>query len=237
MALAVKYIELGNCSKPVLCLVRGVYELVTHYRTVKGYSECELEINKSRFIAYVNRIETVDDASQFIERIKKKHWDASHNCSAYTLGDQDQLQKADDDGEPSGTAGRPILEVIKKASVKNTAIVVTRYFGGIKLGTGGLIRAYGKAAGNVLLTSGLVERVLHTRLAICLDYALQGIVENSLRTDGYIIENKEFAEKVTLIVLEKCGYEETFIKRIRDLTAAQVSTTCLDQTYAEIATG
>ncbi|MBP1764905.1 MAG: hypothetical protein H6Q65_1963 [Firmicutes bacterium] len=209
--------------------------MITQYRTVKGYSESELEINKSRFITYVNRIETIDDASRFIEQIKKKHLDASHNCSAYTLGDQDQLQKADDDGEPTGTAGRPILEVLKKTAVKNVVIVVTRYFGGIKLGAGGLIRAYGKAASNGLLASGLVERILHTRLSICLDYSLQGLVENSLRADGYRIEHKEFAEKVTLTVLEKCGHEETFIKKIRDLTAAQANITCLDQTYAEIA--
>jgi len=209
--------------------------MIAQYRTVKGYSESELEINKSRFITYVNRIETVDDASQFIEQIKKKHWDASHNCSAYTLGDHDQLQKADDDGEPNGTAGRPILETIKKTALKNVVIVVTRYFGGIKLGAGGLIRAYGKAASNGLLTSGVVERVLHTRLTICLDYALQGIVESNLRADGTIIENKEFAEKVTLTVLEKFGCEEMFIKKIRDLTAAQASITCLNQTYAEIA--
>ncbi len=209
--------------------------MITKYRTVKGYSESELEINKSRFITYVNRVETVDAANLFIEQIKKKHWNASHNCSAYTLGDQDQLQKTDDDGEPTGTAGWPILEVLKKTAVKNVVIVVTRYFGGIKLGAGGLIRAYGKAASNGLLTSGLVERVLHTRMIICLDYALQGLVENSLRANGYIIENKEFAENVTLTVLEKCGREEIFMKKIRDLTAAQASITCLEQTYAEIA--
>lgn len=209
--------------------------MITQYRTVKGYSESELEINKSRFITYVNRIEKIDDANRFIGQIRKKHWDASHNCSAYTLGDQDQLQKADDDGEPMGTAGRPILETMKKTAVKNAVIVVTRYFGGIKLGAGGLIRAYGKAASNGLLVAGVVERMLHTRLTICLDYALQGIVENALRADGYIIANKEFAEKITFTVLEKYGHEEMFIKKICDLTAAQVNITCLDQTYVEIA--
>ncbi|MEN6567270.1 MAG: YigZ family protein [Veillonellales bacterium] len=208
--------------------------MIANYYTVKGYSESEFKINKSRFITYVNRIETESDAAQFIDQIKKKHWNATHNCSAYTLGDQDQQQKADDDGEPSGTAGRPILEVIKKAAVKNTVIVVTRYFGGIKLGTGGLIRAYGKAAGNGLLTSGLVERVLHTRLAICLDYALQGSVENSLRTGGYIIENKKFAEKVTLITLVKYGEEAAFAKKICDLTADRASIRHLEPAYAEI---
>lgn len=208
--------------------------MVTNYYTVKGYSESEFEINKSRFISYVNRVETEGDAGRFIDLIKKKHWDATHNCSAYTLGDRDQQQKADDDGEPSGTAGRPILEVIKKSAVKNTVIVVTRYFGGIKLGAGGLIRAYGKAAGNGLLASGLVERVLHTRLAICLDYGLQGSVENSLRTGGYIIESKEFTEKVTLIVPVKYGCEEAFTKKICDLTSAQATLTRLQQTYVEI---
>ena len=120
--------------------------MLSLYLTVSGYGEAEIEIQKSRFIAYVQRAEEEEAAAAFIEQIKKKHWNATHNCSAYVIGGNDQWQKADDDGEPSGTAGKPILEIIKKNQLKDTVIVVTRYFGGIKLGAGGLIRAYGKSA-------------------------------------------------------------------------------------------
>lgn len=204
-----------------------------HYHTIKGFGESEFEIEKSKFIAYADRATTEAAARQFIDQIKKKHWNATHNCSAYTLGDRDQQQKADDDGEPSGTAGRPILEVIKKMALKNTMIVVTRYFGGIKLGAGGLIRAYGKAASNVLPTAGIVECVLHTRMAVCFDYALQGIIENSLRHEDYRIENKQFTEKVTLTVLVEAGSEEAFNQKIYDMTAAQAKITVIGQTYVE----
>src|SRR5699024_7098601 len=117
--------------------------MLSKYYTVKYKGADEVVIQKSRFIGYVKRVESEEEAQNFIQEIKKKHHDATHNCSAYVIGENDQIQKANDDGEPSGTAGIPILEVIKKQHLKDTAVVVTRYFGGIKLGAGGLIRAYG----------------------------------------------------------------------------------------------
>lgn len=134
--------------------------MLQRYLTVRPEGETEIEINRSRFISYVKRVETQEEAVAFIQEIKKKHWDATHNCSAYIVGENDQFQKMDDDGEPSGTAGKPILEVIKKKGLKDTAIVVTRYFGGIKLGAGGLIRAYGKSASAGVRAAGVVERIL-----------------------------------------------------------------------------
>src|SRR5699024_5195396 len=117
--------------------------MLTEYYTIKGEGSHEVIIQKSRFIGYVKRVVTEEEAQSFIQTIKKKHHDATHNCSAYIIGDHDQIQKANDDGEPSGTAGVPMLEVLKRQTLKNTAVVVTRYFGGTKLGAGGLIRAYG----------------------------------------------------------------------------------------------
>ncbi|MEB1806681.1 MAG: YigZ family protein, partial [Bacillaceae bacterium] len=108
--------------------------MLLSYLTVKGYGEHEINIQRSRFITYIDRATTEEEAQQFIEKIKKKHWDATHNCSAYLIGENDEIQKANDDGEPSGTAGVPILEVLKKRRLKDTVVVVTRYFGGIKLG-------------------------------------------------------------------------------------------------------
>ncbi|CUH96057.1 hypothetical protein P22_2145 [Propionispora sp. 2/2-37] len=208
--------------------------MLTSYRTVAGYGETVLEVNKSRFIIYVDRVETEESAQQFITRIKKKHWDATHNCSAYIIGEQEQYQKADDDGEPSGTAGRPILEVIKKAALRDTVAVVTRYFGGIKLGAGGLIRAYGKGAAAGLKAAGLVERVLYATVGIEIDYTLQGIVENHLRTGGYHILTKEYYERVNILTLERVGQEELFEAKINDWTAGTAKITHLDPQYLDI---
>src|SRR5690606_36119864 len=116
--------------------------MLNKYYTVKQAGSHEIIIQKSRFIGYVERVNTENEANEFIQKIKKQHYNATHNCSAYIIGDHDQIQKANDDGEPSGTAGIPMLEVLKRLNLKNTAVVVTRYFGGIKLGAGGLIRAY-----------------------------------------------------------------------------------------------
>src|SRR5690625_5200622 len=134
--------------------------MVTSYFTVKDEGSEQLIIQKSRFIGYVRRVETEETAQAFIQDIKKKHYDATHNCSAYIIGKHDHIQKANDDGEPGGTAGVPILEVLKKQQLKNTAVVVTRYFGGIKLGAGGLIRAYGNATTRAIQATGVVKRQL-----------------------------------------------------------------------------
>lgn len=108
--------------------------MLQQYKTIAGYGEDEIVIERSRFIGYAQRVTSEEEAAAFIAMIKKKHWDATHNCSAFVIGENDQIQRSSDDGEPSGTAGKPILECIKKNGVKDTAVVVTRYFGGIKLG-------------------------------------------------------------------------------------------------------
>ncbi|MCQ5363641.1 YigZ family protein [Anoxybacillus salavatliensis] len=168
------------------------------YYTVKGYGETEIIIEKSRFISYVERATTEEEAIRFIQQIKKKHWDATHNCSAYLIGEHDRIQKANDDGEPSGTAGVPMLEVLKKKKLKNTVVVVTRYFGGIKLGAGGLVRAYGKAVTEGLKAAGIVERKLMRMMHTTIDYTWLGKVENELRASTYSIKDIHYAEHVTI---------------------------------------
>ncbi|EIW17416.1 MULTISPECIES: YigZ family protein [Pelosinus] len=207
--------------------------MLSFYLTVSGYGEAEIEIQKSRFIAYVQRAEQEEAAVAFIEQIKKKHWNATHNCSAYIIGGNDQWQKADDDGEPSGTAGKPILEIIKKNQLKDTVIVVTRYFGGIKLGAGGLIRAYGKSASAGLKAVGITQRQNHTRIGVEIDYTFLGMLENQLRLQGYRIEDKIFTDTIRLIVLEKVGQEEILEQKIIDWTAGQVTLTREGQVYVE----
>lgn len=165
---------------------------------MKEYGEHEISIQKSRFIAYISRATTVEEAESFIQDIKKKHWNATHNCSAYLIGENDQFQKANDDGEPSGTAGVPMLEVLKKKGLKDTVVVVTRYFGGIKLGAGGLVRAYGKAVSEGLTSIGIVERKLMRIMHTTIDYTLLGKVENELRNSHYSLKEIHYLENITI---------------------------------------
>ena len=206
----------------------------TKYYTVQGYGHREIEINKSRFISYVNRVVTEEEALAFIETIRKRHWDATHNCSAYVIGDNDQHQKSSDDGEPSGTAGKPILEVIKKMNLKDTIVVVTRYFGGIKLGAGGLVRAYGKSAAAGLEAAGIIERQLYTLLAVQIEYALLGTVENNLRNHHYLITDKQFAATVTVFALAPSGQEAVLEAKLADWTSGQAQVEYLEQQYVDV---
>lgn len=204
------------------------------YVTVAGYGETEIEINRSRFIGYAQRVESEEEAREFIASIKKKHWDATHNCSAYLIGMRDEIQKADDDGEPSGTAGKPILEVLKRTNVKDTVVVVTRYFGGIKLGAGGLIRAYGKTASETLKASKLVERTLHETCHIEMDYTFLGKIENELRArDEYIIENIEYLDSVVMTVLVEAGQQEKLSRWVADATNGRANVTFGERKYVE----
>ncbi|WP_078431771.1 YigZ family protein [Metabacillus halosaccharovorans] len=195
--------------------------MLSHYYTVKGYGEHEIIIQKSRFICYVERVTTEEEAIEFIQKIKKKHKDANHNCSAYLIGENDQIQKANDDGEPSGTAGVPMLEVLKKKKLKDTVVVVTRYFGGIKLGTGGLIRAYGKSVSEGLGIIGIVERklmrVLHTKI----DYTWLGKIENELRSSIYMLKEIHYLEQVEIETFVEESQVPDFIKWMTELTNGQ----------------
>ena len=129
------------------------------------------------------------------------HHTATHNCSAYMIGEHDNIQKANDDGEPSGTAGVPMLEVLKKQGLKDTVVVVTRYFGGIKLGGGGLIRAYGRATTEGITATGTVERKLHHLMKVTIDYTWLGKVENEVRQSPYPLKEITYAEDVDSIYI------------------------------------
>ncbi|MBP2630486.1 MAG: hypothetical protein H6Q70_1114 [Firmicutes bacterium] len=206
----------------------------TNYKTIKGYAEAEYEISKSRFLAFIERANTEAEAIFFINKIKKLHWEARHNSSAYIIGNRGQIQKADDDGEPSGTAGKPILEVLKKNELKDVVIVITRYFGGIKLGAGGLIRAYGKATSLGLDAAQIVKKVQYIRFAIDIDYTLLGTLENNLRLNHYMVEDKLFTDKVRLLVFVEKGFEDKLIESITNWTSSNCVLTELDTVYLEI---
>lgn len=204
------------------------------YLTIQQSTVAEYEINKSRFIAYLERIATENEAIEFIGKIKKKHWDARHNCSAYIIGEKANFQKTDDDGEPSGTAGKPMLEVLKKNGLTDVVVVVTRYFGGIKLGAGGLIRAYGTSVTNAISATQIVEKVLFSRLAVTIDYTLLGTLENNLHLSEYIIESKEFTDKVTLNILVPKTTVSSVKEAIINWTSSHCSITQLNEFFYEI---
>lgn len=203
------------------------------YKTVKGYGECEIIISKSRFITYVERAETEQQALDFIAKIKKMHPTATHNCSCYIIGEHDQIQKANDDGEPSGTAGVPMLEVLKKQQLKDTVIVVTRYFGGIKLGGGGLIRAYGKATTEGLLAAQVVERKCHHLMKVSVDYTWLGKVENEVRGSHYALRDIQYAESVDVFVYVLKDEEQQFTDWMIEMTNGQAKITCETKEFIE----
>jgi uncharacterized YigZ family protein len=206
------------------------------YLTVKGFGESEIIIQKSRFLTYINRVESEQQAQAFIEEIKAKHKSANHNCSAYLIGEHDSIQKANDDGEPSGTAGFPMLEVLKKQGLKDTVVVVTRYFGGIKLGGGGLIRAYGKATTEGLMAAQIVERRLHHLMKVSVDYTWLGKVENEIRSSAYPLDRIDYAEAVELFLYVPITMEETFNDWIAEITNGQAIVVPQTQDFIEFDT-
>jgi uncharacterized YigZ family protein len=207
--------------------------MILSYKTVNTCGEKEIIIDKSRFIAYVDRAETEEEALHFIDKIKKKHRDASHNCSAYLIGEHDEFQKANDDGEPSGTAGKPILELLKKMGLKDTVVVVTRYFGGIKLGAGGLIRAYGSSAKEGVLATGIIERILHREVIATVDYTWHGKLENELNQRGYTIADTQFMEHVTMTLYAINGEEDRLVELLTNITSGQADLSLGEMLYVD----
>src|SRR5690625_2345495 len=153
--------------------------MLKQYYTVKEAGTHEINIQNPHLIVYDKRVNKEEEAQLFIQKIKKQQHDATHNCSAYIIGDRDDIQKTNEDGEPGGTAGIPMLEVLKKLSLKNTAVVVTRYFGGIKLGAGGLIRAYSSTTSETIKQIGIVKGELLQGYTVTIAYPLLGKVENA----------------------------------------------------------
>ena len=155
---------------------------------------------KSKFIGYAFKVENEEEALEILEKIKKKHNDATHNCSAYIIGEDKLIQRYNDDGEPSGTAGVPILEVLKKEDLTNIMVIVTRYFGGILLGAGGLVRAYTKGAKIAIDASKKVEMTEYNNISIKYDYTYHGSIQNYLIKNQHIIINENFTDKVEISI-------------------------------------
>ena len=183
------------------------------YRTVEQFGQDEIIIEKSTFIGYAKPVASEEEALAFIQEIKKKHRDATHNVPAYVLGEHNDIQRCNDDGEPSGTAGGPVLEVLKKEDVRDVAVVVTRYFGGIKLGTGGLVRAYTKGAKIALEAARIITKVLYQVVIVSVDYTMLGTLQNQLRLKQYDTKDIVYDEMVHLHV----WVEEEDVANFKDL--------------------
>ncbi|TXK82534.1 YigZ family protein [Paenibacillus sp. N3.4] len=195
--------------------------MLAHFKTVQSYGSSEIIIKKSRFIGHAKPVYSEEEAILFIEAIKKEHKVATHNCSAYVIGERDQIQKQSDDGEPSGTAGKPILEVIKHQGLKNIAVVVTRYFGGIMLGAGGLIRAYTDGAVVGIEAAEPIYKVNHQQVLIEVDYTWYGKLENELRNQGMLLGEIQFTDKVTVTCFPLAAEAESFMSWATDVTQGQ----------------
>ena len=187
--------------------------------TIKQAHSIENVISKSRFIAYIKPVSTENEAKAFIDEIKTKHKDATHNCSAYTVGPEMNIQKANDDGEPSGTAGIPMLEILKKQEIHNVCVVVTRYFGGIKLGAGGLIRAYSGAVRDVIYDIGRVELREAIPVTVTLDYDQTGKFEYELASTTFLLREQFQTDKVSYQIDVVKNEYDAFIDFLNRITS------------------
>lgn len=202
------------------------------YRCVLEGGVGEIVEKKSRFIATVRRTESEEEASAFIEEMRKKYWDASHNCSALVIGRGARLTRCSDDGEPSGTAGRPMLEVLLQEGICDVTVVVTRYFGGTLLGTGGLVRAYGAAVKEGLKESVTAVMCYAARLRITADYTDTGRIQYLLAQAGIRQQNAEYTDRVSLEVLVDVREEERLCRELTEATAGRVELEVLARDYS-----
>ncbi len=189
-----------------------------HLYTVAHEAEVLLEIKKSKFIGRVRPVSTEVEAKTWIAEIQKRHHDATHNCYAYLIGQHQEIQKSNDDGEPAGTAGRPILETLKKSGLYNVAAVITRYFGGVLLGAGGLIRAYSQATAEAIQAAGLVREVQHTPYLLQMDYPWWGRVEHLLHKERHPHDPPEFTNRVAVRVYLTEQSAPSFLEKLAETT-------------------
>lgn len=197
---------------------KGMQTTSEGYRVVYEGGEGEITEKKSRFIATVRPVESEEEATTFIAEMKKKYWDARHNCSAFVIGERQELNRCSDDGEPAQTAGRPMLDVLLREGVTNVAVVVTRYFGGVLLGTGGLVRAYQAATQAGLVASRIIEKLPGQKLMIHTDYNGLGKLQYLFGQQKTAILSTEYAADVALTILVPISQKESLYKEIVEQT-------------------
>lgn len=188
----------------------------TAYRTVRGPAHAEIAVKRSRFLCRVEPVASEEAARAAVEEQRKRHWDARHHCSAFVLGPAGEVQRSSDDGEPSGTAGAPMLEVLRGREVTDVVAVVTRYFGGVLLGAGGLVRAYSEVVRAGLDVAGVRERRLLDRYVLEVPHLDAGRVEHALRAQGVVVLGVDYAASATLHVAVPAGGDllDTFLAEL-----------------------
>lgn len=194
-------------------------------------AQAELVEKKSRFIATVRPVSTEEEAVAFIDEMKKKYYDARHNCSAFVIGSKGELTRSSDDGEPSGTAGRPMLEVLTGSGIRNVAVVVTRYFGGVLLGTGGLVRAYSGAVKMALEQCETITRRFGVQLMIRADYNGVGKIQYLLGSRNVVIQDSVYAADVEMTVLVPIEEYEKLCKELVEATNGRVGLEEVEKLY------
>ncbi|GAA0747716.1 YigZ family protein [Clostridium oceanicum] len=188
------------------------------YFTINGYGEDKFEEKKSVFIGRSKRVHNEEEAKKFIEEVKSMEKEARHNVYAYIIGENMGIQRYSDDGEPQGTGGVPVLDVIKKNEVKDIAVVVTRYFGGVLLGKGGLVRAYSKGASISIKSAGIVEKVKGSPVEFTIDYDTLGKIQYSFEQNMWHIENIEYTDKVKFKILCELNIIEKVENGVKEVT-------------------
>ena len=205
--------------------------MATSYKTLMKRGCDEFIVNKSRFIGYGAPAETEEEALAFLAEIRKKHADATHNCYAYIIGRNMGVMRYSDDGEPGGTAGMPIIEVMKNRGVVNACVVVTRYFGGVLLGAGGLVRAYTQGAVTAIDASGVGVMHPTARYMMDVSYAMLSRVEYFLKSAPVIVDDKDFSDVITLTLLVKCADEDKLLADLTQLSEGRLEPMRFDETY------
>lgn len=195
---------------------------MAEYRTIAKQAQDEFVEKRSRFIGYAKPVQTEAEATAFIAEIKSRHWDATHNVYAYVLR-EGQLQRYSDDGEPQGTAGIPVLDVLQKSHVTDTVLIVTRYFGGILLGGGGLVRAYSHGASIALQAAGVITMRECSLLRLTCDYSQYGRVGSLIPECGGVVDDTQFTEAVTLSFHMAPEQKGAFARQLADATNGQVT--------------
>ena len=194
-----------------------------YYKTITKNSTGEITEKKSRFIADMFPVESEEEANAYIEQVRKKYYDARHHCFAYVLNEEPVLERFSDDGEPGGTAGKPILDVIKGAELKNTLIVVTRYFGGTLLGTGGLVRAYTASSREAVQAADIVTRTYGYKMIISTDYTGLGKIQYILCQEGIPVLDTLYTENVDIVAFIPDSREKEITNKITEATNAKSS--------------
>lgn len=189
------------------------------YLTIAGDGQAEIEVKRSRFLCTLTRVESEEAARSEVDRLRKQHWDARHHCSAFVIGADAALARSSDDGEPSGTAGAPMLEVLRGHEVSDVVAVVTRWFGGVLLGAGGLVRAYGDAVRAGLDEVGTLRRSLLLEHEVVVSHAEAGRLENDLRARGVLVLDTTYASAVTLRLGVPAEEATALAPHVAELTA------------------